>query len=197
MPPIPALQQPLSDGSVGLRFTAERDIPEILIAYQDDPELHIRLGKRRPPSGAELGQELEAAAANRAQGVRASLAVLELPGDQCRGEVTVQAIDWEQGRASLKIWVAPGARGRGLARRALTLAARWLFEACGCQQIALVTDPHNEQMLRAARAAGFVDAGPPLRRLEQPIDTDLAVLALRPGDLHVARPATRSPRPGA
>jgi RimJ/RimL family protein N-acetyltransferase len=200
MAPIPSLQQPLSDESVGLRFTAERDIPEILIAYQDDPNLHIQLGKRRPPSGAELGQELEAAATNRAQGVRAGLAVLELPSDQCRGEVTVYEIDWERGQASLGIWVAPGARGRGLARRALTLAAQWLFEACGCKKVGLLTAADNEPLLRAARAAGFVDDRAPSSHHEPTIHGDMAALALRPGDLEFARPtmpAAQSSTPSA
>jgi RimJ/RimL family protein N-acetyltransferase len=159
MPAIPPLPQPLSDDSVGLRFTAERDIPEILIAYQEDPELHVRLGQRRPPSGAQLGQQLEGAAAKRAQGIRASLAILELPSDECRGELTVQEIDWGHARASLGIWVAPGARNRGLARRALTLAAHWLFDAGGLKRIVLLTDAANGPMLRAARAAGFLDEG--------------------------------------
>jgi RimJ/RimL family protein N-acetyltransferase len=184
MPAIPPLPQPLSDEFVGLRFTEQRDIPEILIAYQDDPALHIRIGKERPPSGAQLGQELEAAAATRAQGTGASFAILELPGNECRGEITVHEIDWDHARASLGVWVAPGARGRGLARHALRLAARWLFDACGLQRIALLADPDNEPMLRAARAAGFVDEGvlrsygrgPGVRR-------DMTVLSLLPSDL--------------
>src|SRR6516225_8543725 len=45
MPPIPEFHEPLSDGQVVLRLAAERDIPEILIAYQDDPQLHVRLGE--------------------------------------------------------------------------------------------------------------------------------------------------------
>jgi RimJ/RimL family protein N-acetyltransferase len=190
MPAIPPLPQPLSDESVGLRFTAQRDIPEILIAYQEDPQLHVPIGKRRPPSGAELGQELEAAPAKRAQGIRAGLAILELPGDECRGEVTVQEIDWDHARASLGIWVAPGARGRGLARRALRLAARWLFDACGLQRIAVLTDPDNEPMLRAARAAGFVEEGV-LRSYGRERGTrgDMAVLSLLPSDLQSSWPA--------
>ena len=56
MPAFPELDEPLSDGSVRVRLAAERDIPEILIAYQDDPELHLRMGDERPPSGAELGR---------------------------------------------------------------------------------------------------------------------------------------------
>jgi RimJ/RimL family protein N-acetyltransferase len=181
MPAIPPLPQPLSDDSVGLRFTAERDIPEILIAYQDDPQLHIRLGRRRPPSGAELGQQLEAAAANRAQGVRASLAILELPSDECLGEITVQEIDWDHAQASLGIWVAPGARDRGLARRSLRLAGQWLFDACGLKRVALLTDLDNGPMLRAARAAGFLDEGVlGSDGRERGIREDMAVLSLQP-----------------
>ena len=190
MPAIPPLPEPLSDGVVGLRFSSERDIPEILIAYQDDPRLHVRLGKRRPPSGAELGQEFEAAAAKRAEGAWASLAIVEPPHDECCGEVTVQAIDWDHARASVGIWVAPGARGRGLARRALRLAARWLFDACRLERIDLLTDPDNEPMLRAARAAGFVREGV-LRSYcrERGERGDMAVLSLLPRDLESSEAA--------
>jgi RimJ/RimL family protein N-acetyltransferase len=184
MPAIPQLPHPLSDDSVGLRFTADRDIPEILIAYQDDPQLHIRLGQRRPPSGAQLGQQLEAAAAERLQGTRASLAIVEPPGDECRGEITIQEVDWDHARAALGIWVAPGARDRGLARRALRLAAQWLFDAGGIKRIVLLTNPDNEPMLRAAKAAGFIDEGVlGSDRRERGIREDMAVLSLQPGDL--------------
>ena len=184
MPAIPPLPQPLSDDSVGLRFTAERDIPEILIAYQDDPQLHVRLGQRRPPSGAQLGQQLEAAAAQRARGVRASLAILQLPSDECRGEITVQEIDWDRAQASLGIWVAPGARNRGLARRALRLAAQWLFDPCGLKRVTLLTDPDNGPMLRAVRAAGFLDEGVLASDdREGAIHEGMVVLSLQPRDL--------------
>jgi len=184
MPAIPPLPQPLSDDTVGLRFTAQRDIPEILIAYQDDPQLHTRLGQRRPPSGAQLGQRLEAGAAKRAQGIGASLAILELPGDECRGEITVQEIDWDHARASLGIWIAPGARNRGFARRSLRLAAQWLFDACGLKRLVVLTDPDNGPMLRAARAAGFLDEGA-LGRDGRDHGTreGMAVLSLQPHDL--------------
>ena len=41
MSSFPRLTSPLTDGSVVLRDYVERDIPEILIAYQDDPLLHV------------------------------------------------------------------------------------------------------------------------------------------------------------
>jgi RimJ/RimL family protein N-acetyltransferase len=159
MPSIPPLAEPLSDGSVALRFTVARDIPEMLIAYQRDPTLHVRMSRERPPSGAELGAELERADRERATGTRASLTIVEPPADDCGGIVSVHTIDWDQSRAELGIWVEPGRRGRALGRRALQLAATWLFEACGLDRLELLIDPDNDAMLRAARAAGFVDEG--------------------------------------
>ena len=54
MPRIPAPTEPLTNEHVIVRLSAERDLPEILIAYQDDPQLHVMLGEQRPPSGAQL-----------------------------------------------------------------------------------------------------------------------------------------------
>jgi RimJ/RimL family protein N-acetyltransferase len=159
MPSLPALTEPLSDGHVVLRPAEDRDIPEILIAYQDDPQLHIRLGERRPPTGAQLGSRSERAAAELAAGTEARLTILEPGSDDCRGLVTLQRIDWDHARGELEIWVAPQARGRGVARRALRLAARWALERCGLERVALLVQPDNEPMLRAARAAGLIEEG--------------------------------------
>ena len=48
MRPLPLLAEPLTDGQVVLRDYAERDIPEILIAHQDDPRMHLLTGEDRP-----------------------------------------------------------------------------------------------------------------------------------------------------
>lgn len=159
MPAIPSLSEPLGDGRLALRFTLERDIPEMLIAYQDDPLLHMRMSRERPPSGAELGRELEGAERERGEGTRASLTLVEAPAQECRGVVTVHTIDWDQRRAELGIWVALEHRGRGLGRRALWLITPWLFGAWGLNRLELLTDPDNEAMLHAAHAAGFVREG--------------------------------------
>jgi RimJ/RimL family protein N-acetyltransferase len=159
MPAIPELTGTLTDGVVSLRLYAERDIPEILIAYQDDPHLHERLGQARPPSGAELGSESERAAGERAAGLRVSLTLLEPGSDVCVGRVIADELAWNDGRAELKVWVAPGHRGCGLAPAALRLAAGWLFDRCGFVRAGLRVDPANEPMLRAAAAAGFSREG--------------------------------------
>jgi len=156
---IPEPPQPLSDGTISLRLTAERDIPEILIAYQDDPQLHVRLGEDRPPSGAQLGQRQEIAAEARAAGTQVTLTIVPANGDVCLGQVYAMGFDAEQARAELGMWLVPQVRGRGYAPRALRLAAGWLFDACALARLQLLTDPDNEPMLAAARAAGFQPGG--------------------------------------
>jgi hypothetical protein len=76
VPSFPDLPEPLSDGSVALRLGAERDIPEILIAHQDDTHMYERLGLERPPSGAELGRDAERAAIERTAGIHIALTIL-------------------------------------------------------------------------------------------------------------------------
>jgi RimJ/RimL family protein N-acetyltransferase len=120
-----------------LRPSAERDIPEILIAYQDDREMHQALGERRPPSGAALGRRAEAAEEDRRSGRGLTLTILAPASDLCCGEVRVANVDWERGTAELQVWVARQFRRRGLGRHAHALAQRWLGERCqldaGCR----------------------------------------------------------------
>ncbi len=184
MPWFPELDEPLTDGAVAVRFGAEHDIPEVLIAYQDDPELHLRMGEERPPSGAELGRASERADAERAAGRGVTLTILAPGSDVCRGQINVHQVDLANARAELGIWLAPRARGQGLARGALRLVATWLLREGGFERIQLLTEPDNDPMLRAAEAAGFQHEG--LLRdylIERGARIDVAVLSLVLGDL--------------
>jgi RimJ/RimL family protein N-acetyltransferase len=184
MPAIPELGQPLSDGTVCLRLATERDIPEILIAYQNDPQLHLRLGEQQPPSGAQLGRRAEQAAAARAAGTEVRLTIVEPGSDDLLGQIYAKDFNWVHRRAELGIWLAPEGRGRGLAPRSLRLAAGWLFDACGLERVHVLTHPDNEPMLGAARAAGFAYEGV-LRgyELERGRQVDLSILSLLARDL--------------
>ena len=186
---IPAEDLPLSDGRVALRLCAERDIPEMLIAYEDDRHLHERLGEARPPSGADLGRASEEAAQKLEAGVRAQLTITEAASDVCIGVVTISEIDWEHARGEIQVWVAPALRGRGYARAALRLAAAWAFETWGIARLTALVEPDNVMMHRAAAAAGFRHEGtfnsyrPARRGRRDGRRIDLDVLALIPTDL--------------
>jgi RimJ/RimL family protein N-acetyltransferase len=144
---------------VQLRLAAERDIPEILIAHQDDPQLFAQLRLQRPPSGAELGRRTELADTERSLGARLWLTILAPGSDVCRGQIDVHDGELHYGRADLSLWVAPGHRGQGLGSAALALAGRWLIEEAGLAREQLFIEPGNGPMLATAAKAGFVREG--------------------------------------
>lgn len=184
MPSFPSLVEPLTDGSVTVRSAAERDIPEVLIAYQDDPELYLRMVEERPPTGAELGRRAEHAEAERIAGTSLAMTILEPGVDVCRGQIYVHQTDWDNGCAELAVWVSPERRGRRMGRRALALVGEWLLRESALERVHVLTEPGNEPMVRAAEGAGFTYEGQ-LRGyiLERGMRIDAAVLSLVRGDL--------------
>ncbi len=184
MPSFPAIDEPLAGSAVRLRPAAERDIPEVLIAHQDDPELHARLGLRRPPSGAELGRRVEESAHDSRTGTGVWLTILADGSDECQGQVDVHDVDWDHGRGEVGIWIAPAIRSRGLGTEALRLTGCWLLRDCGLERVQVLTEPDNVSMLGAARGAGFSDEGV-LRAFlrERGHRIDVTVMSLVAGDL--------------
>jgi RimJ/RimL family protein N-acetyltransferase len=184
MSSFPDLIEPLRGDGVSLRLAAERDIPEILIAHQDDSELYERLGLERSPSGAELGRRSDGEESEREAGLGVRFTIVEPPGDVCRGQLDIHRMEWEDGRAEMGIWVVPAARRRGVAREALRLAGRWLFTACGVARVELLTEPANVAMIVTAQAAGFVLEGTLRGYLrERGRRIDVAIMSLLPGDV--------------
>ncbi|HEX3977025.1 MAG TPA: GNAT family protein [Solirubrobacteraceae bacterium] len=184
MPAFPEPTEALSTAAVALRLAAERDIPEVLIAHQDDPDLHRRLGLARPPSGAELGRRVEGGPSDRALGTALWLTIVQAGADDCIGQLDVHDVDWDHSRAELGIWTAPAHRGRGVAADALRLAGGWLLSECGLARVQLVTDPDNLAMVAAARRAGFAEEGVLRGYLrERGQRVDVTMLSLVAGDL--------------
>jgi RimJ/RimL family protein N-acetyltransferase len=145
MPSLPSPEAPLTNGRVTLRPAAERDIPEVLIAYQDDRQLAAALGEPRPPSGATLGRRAELAEAERLAGRALVLTILEPDEDVCRGEARIGPVDWQQGEAEIRVWVAPGWRGRGLGRQAHRVAVDWLAGYCELEVVCPKSGPSDER----------------------------------------------------
>lgn len=187
MPSFPEATDALSSATVVLRLTAERDIPEVLIAHQDDPDLYRRLGLSRPPSGAELGRRVEGGPRDRATGTALWLTIVRAGSDECIGQIDVHEVEWDHARAELGIWVASGWRGQGIGTEALGLVGRWLLAECGLHRVQLVTEPDNGPMIAAARRAGFTEEGVLRGYLrERGRRVDAAMLSLVSADLPVS-----------
>ncbi len=134
MPLIPEPPERISDELIELRPIAGWDIPEVLIAHQDDCELYRRLGMSRPPTGAVLGTEVERADALRRAGEALKLSIVEPGANTCRGRVDV-VFDWSHGGATVRVWVAPQLRGRGYEQRAAELTCDWLRDSAGLREL--------------------------------------------------------------
>ena len=160
MPAIPTCREPLQRRRGRAAPAAERDIPEILIAYQDDPELHLQAGPGAAPERRRAGAAGGARPrTERAAGTRLTLTIVEPGADVCRGQVYVHDVDWDNAGPSSR----SGWRRRSAA--AAWPARRWASPPPGCSPprrsrgSRSLADPDNEPMIRAARAAGFVEEG--------------------------------------
>jgi RimJ/RimL family protein N-acetyltransferase len=89
-----------------------------------------------------------------------SFALVEPSDDEVvLGGGSLYDIDLEQGRAAVGYWLAPEARGRGVATHAIRLVAQWAFEALGVARLELTCAPGNHASQRVAERCGFTREG--------------------------------------
>ena len=83
------------------------------------------------------------------------LLVIADPGsDRLIGSVGLHRVALTAGLAEVGYWVAPWARGRGVATSATVALSRWGHRR-GLHRVELLTDPENWQSQRVALGAGF------------------------------------------
>jgi RimJ/RimL family protein N-acetyltransferase len=92
-------------------------------------------------------------------GTSSSFAVVDVASGELVGSMGARHLDPEQGVTEVGYWVAPHARGRGIARRALRLISAWLLEDVGMARVQLRADVDNVASRRVAEGAGFVEEG--------------------------------------
>jgi RimJ/RimL family protein N-acetyltransferase len=90
-------------------------------------------------------------------GDHASWALVD--GAELLGSISVHRIDRDQGDGEIGYWIAPSARGRGLAALAAEAACRWAFEDLGLHRIQLFHAVENLASARVAEKAGFTCEG--------------------------------------
>ena len=88
-------------------------------------------------------------------GDRTPFAIADAETDALLGAIDVRL--GEEG--SIGYWVAPSARNRGVATRALELLSRWAVQERGVRRMLLTTHPDNVASQRVAEKAGFHRAG--------------------------------------
>lgn len=158
-PPIPALDPAPTDGVVALRRWREHDAPQLAAACADP------LIQRWTLVPAGYGERdarafLAATAARWEAGETAELAVVDA-ADPARllGSVGLVLIERERATAEIGYWVAPAARRRGVAARAVELLTAWTFATLPIERIELMPYVGNEASAAVARRAGYALEG--------------------------------------
>ncbi|HMJ97410.1 MAG TPA: GNAT family N-acetyltransferase [Thermoleophilaceae bacterium] len=153
-------------GAVDLRPLAESDAPAFLMALEDpavsDGAYHGRLD-----GGEDVVREYLARNAERmAAGEAVLLGVWEAEAQRLSGSTMVFRVDRDERVAELGFWIAPWARGRGLATKALRLTVGLAIDHLGVERLTGLTGVDNAGAQRAMEAAGLRREGV-LRGLER------------------------------
>ncbi|CAM5268615.1 acetyltransferase [Streptomyces spiroverticillatus] len=145
----------------GLRLTAwpESAVPQ-LVAGMNDPEFLRWDGMN--------GSSTDEAAAlriirSRAEGWRsggfAQFCITDRATGEILGNVGLHQIEHQRRVAGIGYWLLAGARGRGVATRAVELCTRWGFEEVGLHRLELGHAVGNEPSCKVARRAGYAVEG--------------------------------------
>jgi RimJ/RimL family protein N-acetyltransferase len=140
----------LEDGQIVLRRLETGDAPALAAGIDEDPDLD-RWTRIPFPYTEDDAREFIGSTEEKA------FAILDHASEELLGGIGVRA--GEEGVFELGYWVRAGARGRGVATRAVVLVARFAFAELGAARVQLVTDPDNVASQRVAEKAGFTREG--------------------------------------
>ncbi|MFI7212777.1 GNAT family N-acetyltransferase [Micromonospora maritima] len=149
-------QPTLAAGDLVLRPWRASDAAAFLAAYQD-PEIR-RWHTRRPASEEQVREWFEFYRRAWRQETAASWAMTYGGGDAL-GRMVLGGMDLGDGVAVCAYWVAPAARGAGLASRSLRAVSDWALGEVGFHRLELDHSTRNHASCRVAAKAGFRPEG--------------------------------------
>jgi RimJ/RimL family protein N-acetyltransferase len=142
-------------GELLLRPWRDDDLDDLETALHD-PEV------RRWNSPVSIDREDVAAMLARRRdwstGDHCSWAVVDARGELL-GSVSLHSVDRDQGEAEVGYWTVAGARGRGVAVRAVVAVCDWAFAELHLDRIVLLHAVDNPASGRVAAKAGFTMEG--------------------------------------
>jgi RimJ/RimL family protein N-acetyltransferase len=138
----------ITDGSITLRVWQKADAPAVLAACQD-----LDIQHWLPIQVPYLEEHARAfvtdfAAQEWSSGQGAPFAVIDASTDELLGSASLKDIDLDARVSEGGYWVAPWARGRNVALRAMRLLCGWALTDLDLERVQFVVDPTN----RASRS---------------------------------------------
>jgi RimJ/RimL family protein N-acetyltransferase len=179
--PLPDPPKPFSAGDVVLRWFKRADAAA-LVEVCADPEIQrwtympAELDTRAAKSWIDRRNQA------RQYGITATFAVVDEPSGSLIGQTGV-GVDRQRNAGEAFYWVAAPARGKGVARAALTLVVGYAFDHLGLERVELKIDPANRASQAVASGCGFTYEG--TLRSDQPFKgrrMDSQVWSVLPGE---------------
>jgi RimJ/RimL family protein N-acetyltransferase len=174
----------LSDATVALREWRTDDAPA-LKPMRGGPDWDPRYTSL-PAEWSEPAARawIEKLRRRRCAGTAVALAVTLVGEDAPVGNVNLVRFSDDGSSAALGYWLAPAARGRGLATAAARLLCRWGFDELGLERIELLVEPQNGPSRRVAERLGArPDGARP--HPDHPGDPPLLAFELTPATMSV------------
>ena len=156
---LPFPDPPLRAGSLALRAWTPADISAVVAACQDPAIARFAAAIPAPYSAADARTWLSSQEHARRAGLRLELAITKLGSDELLGSIALSSVERVHGRAMVSFWVAPEARGKGVATQALWLLVGWTFGSLGLVRLELFIEPENAASQRVVERCGFVREG--------------------------------------
>lgn len=174
----------LRDDAVSLRAWRQEDVPDLVAAFADPTIIRTAIRLPQPFTERDAEEWLAQQETRRFTGERITFAITESDVDRALGSVILSRFDWQHGQGMVGYWMHPDARGRGLARGAVLLVARWAFDTLDLARLELTTAPDNVDSQRLAERCGFVQEGTLRSHLQLPgRRRDSLLYSLLPADL--------------
>jgi ribosomal-protein-serine acetyltransferase len=179
MDPRPLEPPPLRDGDLVLRPLHEGDAEAYSGAFVEDPDLARLLGFEELPTPDGVRASLTGIEEARREGRRLVLAVADVATDAFLGELVLHSFAWRHDRTEVAFWLVPGARGRGIAHRSVSLLLDWAFAELAIVRVEITTLPDNAPTRALARRLGFTEEGTMRRRnFERGVRVDVVMYGL-------------------
>ena len=173
----------LSDGVIRLEPLAARFHPDFEAIVADPDVVRFTRVPSEPRDGFLPGWLADYEQGWK-DGSKAGFAVIGVDDEAFLGFVGLIRIDWDGAEAEIGYLVAPAARGRGVAGRAVALTSRWGLDELGLQRIEAWIDVENAPSMRVVERVGYVREG--VRRsshFKEGRRIDMAVYSLLPGEI--------------
>ena len=176
---------PLADQVVALRPWEADDSPARIMTFADPSVLRFSWPFERPYTEADARAYLDTREQERRDGVALGFAFVAPGGhSEVLGGGSVYDVDPVRGSAAVGYWLAPAARGRGIATHATRLMAGWAFTSLSVARLELTCAPENLASARVAERCGFTREG--VLRSHLPFRgqrRDTVMFGLLPGEL--------------